>query len=52
MNYYAHTLPNESPEKWQLLEEHLKNTAEMAKIYFRFSITDFRLLNPKSKIQN
>jgi hypothetical protein len=29
--YYAHSLPGEPPEKWQPLEEHLKNVAEMAK---------------------
>lgn len=30
MKYYAHSLPGEPPEKWQPLEEHLKNVAEMA----------------------
>lgn len=29
--YYAHSLPGAPPEKWQPLEEHLKNVAEMAK---------------------
>jgi hypothetical protein len=29
--YYAHSLPGEPPKKWQKLEEHLKNVAEMAK---------------------
>lgn len=28
--YYAHSLPGEPPEKWQPLEEHLRNVAEMA----------------------
>jgi len=28
--YYAHRLKNEPPEKWQPLEEHLRNVAEMA----------------------
>lgn len=30
MKYYAHSLEGEPPEKWQELEEHLKNVAEMA----------------------
>jgi hypothetical protein len=25
MQYYAHSLPDQPPEKWQLLEDHLKN---------------------------
>jgi hypothetical protein len=29
MKYYAHSLEGQPPEKWQLLEEHLKNVAEM-----------------------
>jgi CRISPR-associated endonuclease/helicase Cas3 len=28
--YYAHSLLNEPPEKWQPLEDHLKNVARMA----------------------
>jgi CRISPR-associated endonuclease/helicase Cas3 len=28
--YYAHTLPNTSSEKWQSLEEHLYNVAELS----------------------
>jgi CRISPR-associated endonuclease/helicase Cas3 len=28
--YYAHSLLNEPPEKWQRLEDHLQNVAEMA----------------------
>ncbi len=28
--FYAHSLPNEPPDKWQPLEEHLKNVAELA----------------------
>lgn len=31
MTYYAHSLENESVEKWQLLEEHLDNVAQLAK---------------------
>ncbi|MBU1711089.1 MAG: CRISPR-associated helicase Cas3' [Proteobacteria bacterium] len=30
MKYYAHSLEGQPPEKWQLLEEHLRNVAEMA----------------------
>ena len=30
MKYYAHSLEGQPPEKWQPLEEHLKNVAEMA----------------------
>jgi hypothetical protein len=29
--FYAHSLPGEPPEKWQPLEEHLKNVAEMVR---------------------
>lgn len=29
-NLYAHSLPGEPPEKWQPLEVHLRNVAEMA----------------------
>ncbi len=28
--FYAHSLPGEPPKRWQPLEEHLKNVAEMA----------------------
>jgi len=28
--YYAHTLPGQPPEKWQLLETHLANVAKLA----------------------
>jgi len=31
--YYAHSLEGASPEKWQTLEEHLKNVAEMARSF-------------------
>jgi len=31
--YYAHSLGGEPPEKWQPLEEHLKNVAEMARSF-------------------
>ncbi|MFH0789420.1 MAG: hypothetical protein V2B13_17655 [Pseudomonadota bacterium] len=30
-NYYAHSLPGRPQEKWQPLETHLKNVAEMAR---------------------
>lgn len=29
--YYAHSLPGQPAEKWQPLDEHLKNVAEMAR---------------------
>jgi CRISPR-associated endonuclease/helicase Cas3 len=29
--YYAHTLEGKPPSDWQLLEEHLKNVAELAR---------------------
>jgi len=35
MKYYAHSLENQPPEKWQPLEEHLKNVAEMAAVFAR-----------------
>ncbi len=28
--YYAHTLEGKAPEKWQLLEDHLKNVSDIA----------------------
>ena len=30
MIFYAHSIENQPPEKWQLLEDHLANVAEMA----------------------
>ncbi len=33
--FYAHSLPNEPPDKWQPLEEHLKNVAELAADFAR-----------------
>lgn len=30
MKYYAHSLEGESPEKWQLLEDHLRKVADLA----------------------
>lgn len=30
MIYYAHSIPNEPPKKWQLLENHLSHVAELA----------------------
>jgi len=30
MEFYAHSLEGEPPKKWQPLEEHLKNVAELA----------------------
>ncbi|HHB75452.1 MAG TPA: CRISPR-associated helicase Cas3' [Desulfobulbus sp.] len=35
MQYYAHSLEGEPPEKWQPLEEHLKNVAEKAADFAR-----------------
>ena len=31
--YYAHTLDGKPPSDWQPLEEHLKNVAEMARLF-------------------
>ncbi len=31
--YYAHTLEGKVPSEWQPLEEHLKNVAEMARLF-------------------
>ncbi len=31
--YYAHSLGGKPPDKWQPLEEHLKNVAEMARLF-------------------
>lgn len=31
--YYAHTLEGRPPEEWQLLEDHLKNVAENARLF-------------------
>jgi hypothetical protein len=28
--YYAHSIENETPDKWQSLEEHLNNVGELA----------------------
>lgn len=30
MNYYAHSLQDQPPEKWQPLEEHLQSVADLA----------------------
>jgi len=35
MSYYAHTLEDEPPEKWQLLEEHLTNVSQLAADFCR-----------------
>jgi CRISPR-associated endonuclease/helicase Cas3 len=35
MKYYAHSLEGKPPEKWQPLEEHLQNVAEMAADFAR-----------------
>jgi hypothetical protein len=35
MKYYAHSLEGQSPDKWQPLEEHLENAAEMAAWFAR-----------------
>jgi hypothetical protein len=29
--YYAYSIPGKPPEKWQLLEDHLKNVANLAR---------------------
>jgi len=29
--FYAHSLPGQPPEKWQKLEDHLRNTANLAR---------------------
>ena len=29
--FYAHSLEGQPPDKWQPLEDHLKNVAEMAR---------------------
>jgi len=31
--YYAHSLDGKPPSDWQPLEEHLKNVAEMARLF-------------------
>ena len=31
--YYAHSLKDRPPEEWQLLEDHLKNVAEKARLF-------------------
>ncbi len=31
--YYAHSLEGQPPDKWQPLEDHLKNVAEMARSF-------------------
>jgi len=33
--FYAHSLPDQPPEKWQRLEEHLENVAELAAKFAR-----------------
>ena len=30
MEYYAHSLENQSEDSWQLLKDHLENVAELA----------------------
>jgi len=35
MKYYAHSLEDQTPEKWQSLEEHLRNVAAMAAEFAR-----------------
>jgi CRISPR-associated endonuclease/helicase Cas3 len=36
MKYYAHSLEGQLPEKWQPLEDHLQNVAEMAAEFANF----------------
>ena len=46
-NYYAHSLEVEPTEKWQPLEEHLKNVAEMTRLFadaFGAAIRVFRMI--------
>ncbi len=31
--YYAHSLEGKPPSEWQPLEEHLKNVAEMSRLF-------------------
>ena len=31
--HYAHSLEGKAPSDWQPLEEHLKNVAEMARLF-------------------
>ncbi|NOQ21283.1 MAG: CRISPR-associated endonuclease Cas3'' [Candidatus Aegiribacteria sp.] len=33
--FYAHSLENQPPEKWQPLEEHLRNVSDLAADYAR-----------------
>ncbi|WP_299983881.1 hypothetical protein [Desulfobacula sp.] len=43
--YYAHSLEGKPPSEWQLLEEHLKNVAEMARLFANaFCVGDWRYL--------
>lgn len=35
MHFYAHSLENEPPEKWQPLEKHLQNVARLAAEFAR-----------------
>ena len=40
--YYAYSLEGEPPDKWQPLEEHLKNVAEMVSSFARaFGVEDW-----------
>ena len=42
MPYYAHTVDNQPPDQWQLLSDHLQNTANMAKEFAeRFDCGEF-----------
>jgi len=43
--YYAHSLEGRPPSEWQLLEEHLKNVAELARRFAEdFSAGDWAYL--------
>ena len=43
--YYAHSLDGEPPSDWQPLEEHLKNVAEMARLFAdAFGVSDWGYL--------
>jgi hypothetical protein len=44
--YYAHSLPQTSEDKWQLLEDHLRQTADLAAGFAKsFSAEDWGTLS-------
>ena len=57
--YYAHSLEDQPPEKWQKLEDHLRNVEEMAAGFalqllgcgsMLFSVTDKRLFTVRGGV--